>query len=160
MYDIFFLGPTKGFQCYAPFWNSYKSIIEKVCVSNLFHNVQVIPMKCPSYTLLRVPKLCPFFRNSNISIIEKVCVLNFFHRFQFIQIKLASPNPHEEKMFIKYFLWGLTQRIQCYDPFWKFLYVHIEKVSQSSSIVFKSSTWFSLCVGIFFERGYIYHNKW
>ena len=154
------------------FWNSYKSIIEKVCISNLFHNVQVIPMKCSPYTLLRpdigVSELCPFFRNWNIGMIEKVCVSNFFHRFQFIQIKLATPNPHEEKMFIKYFLWGLTQRIQCYDPFWKFLYVHKERVSQSSSIVFKSSTW---CVDLFlvndffdiqtnfFKQLFAIHNK-
>jgi len=36
--------------------------------------------------------------------------------------------------------------------FSKLLYVHIEKVSQSSSIVFKSSAWFSLCVGIFCDK--------
>ena len=61
-------------------------------------------------------------------------------------------------MFITYFLWGLTQSFQTYDPFSKCLYVHIEKVSQSSSIVYKSSTWIVLCVGLSFvkrrDRGY------
>jgi len=94
-------GPTKGFQSYEPLWNSYKSTKEKGCVSNLFHNFQVIPMK------------------------------------------LATSNPHEESTFSTYFVWGLTQRFQSYAPFSKLLHVHIEKVSQSSSIVSKSSTWFS-----------------
>ena len=49
-------------------------------------------------------------------------------------------------------------RFQSYAPFSKLLYVHIEKVSQSSVIVFKSSAWFSLCFDIqtnFFPNSYL-----
>ena len=74
------------------------------------------------------------------------------HSFQVIPMRLATSNPHEESMFSTYLLWGVTLRLQSYVPFSKLLYVHIEKVSQSSSIVFKSSAWFSLCVGIFCDK--------
>ena len=44
-HHIFVWALTYGFQSYAPFYNSNISIIEKVCVINLFHCFQIIPMK-------------------------------------------------------------------------------------------------------------------
>ena len=84
-------------------------------------------------------KVMPLFLNSNISIIEKVCVLNFFHSFQIIPMKLATSNPHEESMFITYFLWGLTQRFQSYVPFFNTLICAYRGVSiffQSFQVIF------------------------
>ena len=87
-------GLTKGFQSYAPFWSSYLSIKEKGCVSNFFHNFQVIPT-CYIRTLWRVdvhhilfmrldtdvPKLCPFF-----GILIPTYREIFFHGFQVINM--------------------------------------------------------------------------
>ena len=52
-------------------------------------------MGCQSYG--------PFFEIQT-SIIEKVCVSNFFHSFKVVPMKLATSNPHEGSMFIKYFV--------------------------------------------------------
>ena len=170
-------GPTKGFQSHEPLWNSYKSTIEKGCVSNLFHSFQVIPMRLATLNLFEdvhhihfwgltyeFQSYAPFW-NSNISIIEKVCVSNFFHSFQVLPMKLATSNLHEESMFITSFLWGLTQRLQSYVPFFKTL---ICAYWEGVSIFFHSfqvkNMIFWLCLAYFLwqsgKRGYIYHNEW
>ena len=107
----------------------------------------------------RVSKVMPLFWNSNMH--NRESVSNFIHSFQVIPMKLATSNLHEESMFITY--WGLTQRFHSYAPFSKLWFVNIEKVSQSSSIVFKSSTWFSICFGLSFvtqRESEVYLSQW